>query len=124
MRTPRRTPAEPSLAVAILWLLLAACAVVMFLGGLQFLTGTEDTPTPRPTVTVTVWEPPSPTPLPTPLPDTAEDDWPNPAPSQCTDADKRRVIPRDRWTPCGQLLGYFDDWATPPPDAPPVIMDP
>ncbi|MFJ4550323.1 hypothetical protein ACIP4X_14015 [Streptomyces sp. NPDC088817] len=43
-----------------------------------------------------------------------------PTPSACTDADARGVVPRDRWTPCGQILGYFDDWATPPPGAPVV----
>ncbi|UYQ63074.1 hypothetical protein [Streptomyces peucetius] len=37
-----------------------------------------------------------------------------PTPDICVDAHTRGVVPRDRWTPCGQLLGYFDDWATPP----------
>ncbi len=37
-----------------------------------------------------------------------------PTPSACIEADVRSVIPRDRWTPCGQLLGYFDDM-TPSP---------
>lgn len=47
-----------------------------------------------------------------------------PTPDICLNADARGVVPRDRWTPCGQLLGYFDDWATPPPGAPGSIMEP
>ncbi|MER5914980.1 hypothetical protein ABT124_32085 [Streptomyces sp. NPDC001982] len=52
---PSRRPSsdEPSLLVAIWWIFLAACAVVMFLGGINFLFGSADEPQPAPTVTVT-----------------------------------------------------------------------
>jgi hypothetical protein len=117
---PRRSsPSEPSLLVALWWLFLAACAVVMFLGGLNFLFGSGDEPVPAPTVTVTeTWvDEPS---VSTDIPDSVSDDLlaSLPTPSVCTDADARGVIPRDRWTPCGDLLGYFDGWATTPPAVP------
>lgn len=122
MRPPRRTSGEPSLAVAILWLLLAAGAIVMFLGGIHFLFGGEDGPLPAPTVTVT--ETASGTTPPSVSDGIPDDALPLPTPSVCTDADARGVIPRDRWTPCGDLLGYFDGWATLPPPAAGVIMEP
>ncbi|WP_055491391.1 hypothetical protein [Streptomyces sp. TP-A0356] len=119
---PSRRPSsnEPSLLVALWWILLTACAAVMFLGGINFLFGSDDEPRPAPTVTVT--EVFSPSPLATSIPDSAIDDGLNsiPTPSACTDADVRGEIPRDRWTPCGQILGYFNDWTAPPPGAPAV----
>ncbi|GHA50377.1 hypothetical protein GCM10010345_63460 [Streptomyces canarius] len=105
----RRPPSEPSLFVALWWLLLAAVALVMFLGGINFLFRLDDEPAPSPTVTVTETQ--------TVAPDLS-DDIPNsviddglagvPTPSVCVDAGDRGVVPRDRWTPCGELLGYFD----------------
>lgn len=41
-------------------------------------------------------------------------------PDACAEAGARGEVSRDRWTPCGQLLGYFDDSSTPPPGAPAV----
>ncbi|BET49509.1 hypothetical protein RGQ21_44910 [Kitasatospora aureofaciens] len=49
----RRSPSEPSLLVALWWLLLAAIALVMFLGEINFPFNLNDEPTPSPTVTVT-----------------------------------------------------------------------
>jgi hypothetical protein len=120
MTSRRPSSSEPSLLVAIWWLFLAACAVVLVLGGINFLFGSDDEPQPAATVTVT--EAFSPPPLATSVPDSAIDDGlaSVPTPSACTDADARGAIPRDRWTPCGQVLGYFDDWTTPPPGAPAV----
>ncbi|MFF9164094.1 hypothetical protein ACF081_28115 [Streptomyces longwoodensis] len=112
----RRPSAEPSLLVAVWWLFLAALAFVMFLGGISFVLGLWDAE-PRPTPTVTVTE----THIDQPdvsdaVPDSVIEDGLSklPTPSTCIDADARGVVPRDRWTPCGQLLGYFDD-ATPSP---------
>ncbi|MFF3872929.1 hypothetical protein [Streptomyces sp. NPDC001978] len=125
MPSRRPSSSEPSLLVAIWWLFLAACAVAMLLGGINFISSIfgshEDEPRPAPTVTVT--ETPSDPPLETSVPDSVSDNGLDsiPTPSVCTDADARGVIPRDRWTPCGQLLGYFDDWTTPPPGAPPAL---
>ncbi|MEV6649100.1 hypothetical protein [Streptomyces sp. NPDC051219] len=99
--------------VAFWWLFLAACGLVAFLGGINLLAAlftSDDEPLPAPTVTVTETQ-------------TADlnlsDDSPGsvtdeglssvPTPSGCIEADAQGVIPRDRWTPCGQLLGYFDD---------------
>ncbi|MFE5375165.1 hypothetical protein [Streptomyces mirabilis] len=120
MSSRRPSPNEPSLLVALWWIFLAACAVVTFLGGINFLFGSGDEPQPAPTATVT--EIFSPSPLVTSIPDSAIGDGLDsiPTPSACTDADARGVIPRDRWTPCGQILDYFDDWTTPPPGAPAV----
>ncbi|QDN58699.1 hypothetical protein [Streptomyces sp. S1D4-20] len=117
----RRPSPQPSLLVAIWWLFLAALAVVTFLGGVYFLFGSDAEPQPAPTATVT--EVLSPSPLATSIPDSVIDDGlaSIPTPSACTDANARGVIPRDRWTPCGQILGYFDDWTTPPPGAPAVL---
>jgi hypothetical protein len=123
MPTRRPSLGPPSLLVALWWLFLAACAVVMFLGGINFLLGSRDAPQPAPTATVTATESFTPSPLATSVPDSVIDNGLDsiPTPSACTDADARDVIPRDRWTPCGQLLGYFDDWTTPPPGAPAVL---
>jgi hypothetical protein len=120
MPSRRPSSSEPSLLLALWWLLLAACAVVMFFGGVNFLFGSNDDPQPAPTVTATATETFSPSPLATSIPDSRIDDGLDSfgTPSACTDADARGVIPRDRWTPCGQLLGYFDDWTTPPPGSP------
>ncbi|MER5211968.1 hypothetical protein ABT063_15645 [Streptomyces sp. NPDC002838] len=119
MRT-RQPSNGASLLVALWWLFLAAVAAVMFLGGINFLVSLDDEPRPTPTVTVTEIWPEQPE-VPTGIPDVAVDDGLTemPTPAVCTDADARGVIPRDRWTPCGQVLGYFDDWATPPPPAVP-----
>ncbi|MFI0964635.1 hypothetical protein ACH4S8_25045 [Streptomyces sp. NPDC021080] len=121
MPSRQPSPNGPSLLVALWWLLLAACAAVMFLGGISFLLSPDDEPQPTPTVTVTEIWPEQPE-VSTDLPDAAVDDGLTdiPTPAVCTDADARGVVPRDRWTPCGQLLGYFDDSATPPPGAPVV----
>ncbi|WP_327319267.1 hypothetical protein [Streptomyces sp. NBC_01235] len=119
---PNRQPAaEPGLFIAIKWLFITGCAAIMFLGGISFLIGVGGKPTPAPTVTVTETQPIEPS-LSTDIPDGYIEDALSsmPAPSACTDADDRGVIPRDRWTPCGQVLGYFDDWTTPPPGAPVV----
>ncbi|MFE9880465.1 hypothetical protein [Streptomyces sp. NPDC005784] len=120
---PTRRPAsEPSLLVALWWLFLAACAIVMFLGGINFLFGSDDDPAPAPTVTVIETQLIEPS-LSDDVPDEVVDDGLSsvPTPDVCTDADDRGEIPRDRWTPCGQVLGYFDGWATPPPGAPAVV---
>ncbi|MFC9911801.1 hypothetical protein [Streptomyces sp. NPDC127197] len=117
---PTRRPApEPSLLVALWWLFLAACAGVLFVGGLNFLFSSDDEPTPAPTVTVTKLPVIQPS-LSDDVPDEVIDDALSslPTPSACTDADARGAAPRDHWTPCGQVLGYFDDWTTPPPGAP------
>lgn len=105
----RRPPSEPSLLVAIWWLLLAAVALVMFLGGINFLFSLNDGPTPSPTVTVTETQSEVPD-LSDDVPSSVTDDGLDgvPTPSVCIDARDRGVVPRDRWTPCGQLLGYFD----------------
>ncbi|MQY32602.1 hypothetical protein SRB17_05560 [Streptomyces sp. RB17] len=123
MPSRRSSSNEPSLLVAIWWIFLAACAIVMFLGGINFISslfGPDDEPRPAPTVTVT--ETFGPSPLATDVPDDVIDNELNdiPTPTACTDADARGIVPRDRWTPCGQILGYFDDWTTPPPGAPAV----
>jgi hypothetical protein len=103
------------LLIALWWLFLAAFGFVMSLGGLNFLFGSHDPPHPAPTVTVTSTRigPPEPS---NNAPDSVMEDGLSsvPTPSVCTEADARGVIPRDRWTPCGQLLGYFDD-TTPSP---------
>jgi hypothetical protein len=107
----RRPSAEPSLLVAVWWLFLAALACVMFLGGISFVLGlSDDEPHPTPTVTVTETTMELPDVSET-VPDSViEDGLSNlPTPSACIEADARGVIPRDRWTPCGELLGYFDD---------------
>lgn len=112
----RRPSAEPSLLVAVWWLFLAALGFVMFLGGVSFVLGLRDgEPRPAPTVMVTETHLEQPDVSDT-IPDSViEDGLANlPTPSACIEADARSVIPRDRWTPCGQLLGYFDD-ATPSP---------
>lgn len=94
-RTPRPS-VEPSLAVAVLWLFLAAGAIVMFLGGIHFLFGAGETdPLPAPTQTVTVVETPSRTPLPTPL---TPDEWPTEDPC---------ATPTSwHWNPCPGEEGY------------------
>ncbi|MFJ6566441.1 hypothetical protein ACIQNU_03415 [Streptomyces sp. NPDC091292] len=123
MPARRTPPREPSLFAAIKWLILAACAALMLLGGInvvyRLLVGPSDTPAPVPTATATATETVT-APHETDIPGDATDHGPDsvPTPAVCTDADARGDIPRDRWTPCGQLLGYFDDWATPPPDSP------
>ncbi|MEV6313764.1 hypothetical protein [Streptomyces sp. NPDC051776] len=101
--------------MAIWWLFLAAVAIVMFLGGINFLFDLDDEASPSPTVTVTETHTLEPD-LSDSIPDSATDDDLSdlPTPSVCVDAEARGVIPRDRWTPCGQLLGYFDD-ETPSP---------
>ncbi|MFD4414722.1 hypothetical protein [Streptomyces sp. NPDC058475] len=101
--------------VALWWLFLAACALIMFLGGINFLIGSHDAPRPSPTVTVTETQTESPS-LSDDIPDSVTDNGLSsiPTPSTCLDADARGVVPTDRWTPCGQLLGYFDD-STPSP---------
>lgn len=118
----RRPAAEPSLLVALKWLFLAACAAVMFLGGINFLFGSHDDPQPAPNVTVTETQTMEPSPS-DDIPDDVSDKGlaSIPTPSVCTDADARGVIPRDQWTPCGDILGYFDDWTSPPPGAPAVL---
>jgi hypothetical protein len=112
----RRPSAELSLLVAVWWLFLAVLAFVMFLGGISFVLGFWDgEPRPAPTITVTETHIEQPDVSET-IPDSViEDDLSDlPTPSACIEADARSAIPRDRWTPCGQLLGYFDD-ATPSP---------
>ncbi|MFF4710128.1 hypothetical protein ACFY2V_01775 [Streptomyces eurythermus] len=112
----RRPSAEPSLLVAIWWLFLAALAFVMFLGGISFVLGLQDSePGPVPTVTITETHLEQPHVSDTIRDSVIEDGLASlPTPSACIEADARSVIPPDRWTPCGQLLGYFDD-ATPGP---------
>lgn len=112
----RRPSAEPSLLVAVWWLLLAALGFVMFLGGISFVLGLRDgEPRPAPTVTVTETHIEQPD-VSDAIPDSVIEDGLSslPTPSACIEADARSTIPRNRWTPCGQLLGYFDD-ATPRP---------
>ncbi|MGW1626858.1 hypothetical protein [Streptomyces sp. NPDC002172] len=101
--------------VALWWLLLAAVALVMFLGGINFLFSLNDEPMPSPTVTVTETQTAEPE-LSDNVPSGVADDGLSdlPTPSVCVEAQVRGVAPRDRWTPCGQLLGYFND-ETPPP---------
>ncbi|MFD3521749.1 hypothetical protein [Streptomyces sp. NPDC058653] len=97
---------EPNLATALLWLVLAAAAVLLLLGGINFLTniGEEDTAPPTPAETVTTYET-RPTPGPSRAPILDEDVFTSPLPGICATAD----VSRTRWSPCGQLLGYFDD---------------
>ncbi|MCI3240495.1 hypothetical protein [Streptomyces spinosisporus] len=112
----RRPSAEPSLLVAVWWLFLAAMGFVMFLGGISFLLGvSHGKPGPAPTVTVTETQIEQPDVSDT-IPDSVIEDSLSslPTPSACTEADAQGTIPRDRWAPCGQLLGYFDD-TTPSP---------
>ncbi|MGW7467299.1 hypothetical protein ACWGJT_22100 [Streptomyces xantholiticus] len=111
----RRPPSEPSLLAALWWLLLPAVALVMFLGGINFLSSLNDEPTPSPTVTVTETQTVAPD-RSNDMPSSVMDDGLAvvPTPSVCIDARDRGVVPRDRWTPCGQLLGYFDDEAPNP----------
>jgi hypothetical protein len=112
-------PTPARLARALWVLFLAACAAVMFLGGLNFLFGTEvqPQPLPVPTETATVTESPT-----VSMWSAVPDDEPLPVPSVCTDADARGVIPRDIWTPCGQLLGYFDDQTPGPRPVPSATL--
>ncbi|MEU7008396.1 hypothetical protein [Streptomyces sp. NPDC046332] len=110
-RVIRRPPAKLSLLVAVWWLFLAALCSVMFLGGVSvvygFLNGERR---PAPTVTVTETHIEEPAASETTPGSVIEDGLSSvPTPSICIDADARGVIPRDQWTPCGQLLGYFDD---------------
>jgi hypothetical protein len=92
----------------------------MFIGGLNLLFGSEGQSSPAPTVTVTETWTDEPSVSDDDVPDSVRDDGLEslPTPSVCTDADARGVIPRDRWTPCGQILGYFDDGTTSPPASP------
>ncbi|MGW2573003.1 hypothetical protein [Streptomyces sp. NPDC001537] len=77
------------------------------------------TTAPSATATETAVEEPSLSP--TAVPSEVVDSWlREDIPDACTEAGARGVVPRDRWTPCGQLLGYFDDSGTPPPGAPAV----
>ncbi|MFF3876011.1 hypothetical protein [Streptomyces sp. NPDC001978] len=72
---------------------------------------------PAPLATETTSDEPSPYPIPSEV----IDGWLRKnIPDACTEAGARDEIPRDRWTPCGQLLGYFDDSTTPPPGAPAI----
>jgi hypothetical protein len=108
--------------VAIKWLVLAGFAAVMSLGGVNALIAlfsSDEEPTPAPTVTVSEIQLIEPT-ISDDIPDHVIDDALSslPTSSACTDADARGEIPRDRWTPCGQVLGYFDDRTTPPPVLP------
>ncbi|MGW6889149.1 hypothetical protein [Streptomyces chartreusis] len=97
----RRPAAEPSLFVAIKWLFLSGCAVVLFLGEISFLFGSDDEPAPAPTVMVIETQLIQPS-LSDDVPDEVIDDALSslPTPGVCTDADARGEVPRDRWTPC------------------------
>ncbi|MFE2530434.1 hypothetical protein [Streptomyces sp. NPDC059371] len=70
---------------------------------------------PTATATETIDEEPSLSPIPSEAIDAILGEN---VPDVCTEASARGEVPRDLWTPCGQLLGYFDDSATPPPVAP------
>ncbi|MET9479863.1 hypothetical protein [Streptomyces sp. NPDC006638] len=106
---------EPNLATAVLWLALAACAALMLLGGINFLAhlGGDDSAPPAPAVTETITvHKPSAAPARTGTPLVDEDAFRSPVPSVCTTS----AVSRTDWSPCGQLLGYFDE-ETPGPSA-------
>ncbi|MFD4583184.1 hypothetical protein [Streptomyces sp. NPDC058434] len=109
----RQPSTEPSLMVALWWLFLATCGLIAFLGGINFLVAlftSDNEPLPAPTVTVTETQTADLNPSDESTGSVTDEGLSNlPTPSACMKADAQGVIPRDRWTPCGQLLGYFDD---------------
>ncbi|MEW2083488.1 hypothetical protein [Streptomyces sp. NPDC005283] len=116
---PQREPTGCMYAIGMFYALCGLVLVLSLIGGI-FTGDSDPEPIPAP-ATETTWVPnPSPSWTEPLLPDDALES----PPPVCVEADARGVIPRDRWTPCGQLLGYFDGWTTPPPNAPGVIMEP
>ncbi|MET7987012.1 MULTISPECIES: hypothetical protein [unclassified Streptomyces] len=105
MMMSRRPPAEPSLLVALWWLLLAAVALVMFLGGINFLFSLNDEPTPLPTVTVTETQDAAPD-LSDDMPSSVTDDdlAGGPTPSVCVNARDQGVVPLDPLRPVARVL--------------------